>query len=814
MMLYSRIITGIIFFTILFAQTDKGKEQSRSIPKKFEDGFVLEPVNNQTQFQNPFNSDEIAHISNQPWTNANNIDNEAIPLGEPVRRIFSNNSRETVDTLDWGIDGTVNFGFFPGDVMMEVYQAPADLILYGVGVDVFVWNTDGTTPSLKVEVWRPGADGYPYLSDGTTYPSSLVDGAGWIGYAHPTDNDTIHYPDTSYAVGLEWNDFANGGTCDNDPEPANGQPLMGTKVLPAGLVDYAITNPGDSSSGLYWVDFTNEGGTIFSTGEYIAVVITYLTAGAGDPSNNDTRIGLLAGDASAIYPYPATKFYNQGCGGTSGNHGWHIRHYNWRFAYAVELTCCPNIVFLGIDPLPSTLSTESRTVSAHIAQSDPFGGDAGIVSATISYQIDSLTADYNFVSMYLDSGTVEDGYWKGEIPGQSPGTTVYWVISAQDVNGLSSVSSAFSYFIFEPTPGNDLIFNNQYKLYGNILYSSYFYFYWGGTTFDIWDASYGGIVDELIGHYTTIIELGSDYNNDAEIAAWWGSDKTYIVSGDEWLGARSGWTDGPTADGSVAKNILGIAYEYNDINYAASGDESGVSRLMAGTDGAASTLAGFLSDSLYLNYDPDYETGRSNWLDGVDPVDGYTVDMTGYSLILDSASQVTAPTGSAEYNVMIHGQQGNGGLSAFLAFDAVALNTVPSYHWVGASYYWSTNGYAIPYDASPLIAVYELLKATVSVEDGVATPNAFLLKGNYPNPFNPITNIHYILPENTQVKITIYDVLGREVKSLLNAQQTAGEKTIQWNSRNDLGLPVAAGVYLYQIRAGEYVQIKKMLLLK
>ena len=57
-MLFSRIITGILFTSILFAQADKGKEQSQPIPRKFQDGFVLEPVINQTQFQNKFNSAE------------------------------------------------------------------------------------------------------------------------------------------------------------------------------------------------------------------------------------------------------------------------------------------------------------------------------------------------------------------------------------------------------------------------------------------------------------------------------------------------------------------------------------------------------------------------------------------------------------------------------------------------------------------------------------------------------------------------------------------------------------------------------------
>jgi len=350
------------------------------------------------------------NLSNQTGITAFSADNEAIPLREPIRRVFSHHSRGTTDTLDWGTDGTVNFGFFPGDVMMEVYKAPTDLIMYGVGVDVYVWNADGTTPSLKVEVWRPGTGGYPYLSDGTTtYPSSLLDGDGWVGYAHPADNDTIHYPDISSATGLVWNSFANGGTCDNDPEPVNGQPLYGTKVLPAGFVDAVITNPNDGSTGLYWVDFTDDGGATFATDEYIAVVVTYLEDGAGDPSNSDTRIGLNSGDASSIYPYPGTKFYNIDCDGTSGNHGWHIRHYNWRYAYAVELVGDRGPVFTGVDELPTTLSTAARSFSCTVTDDNPSGGSAGVAAVTLTYQLDSLTATINTASL-TDNG---DGSWTG-----------------------------------------------------------------------------------------------------------------------------------------------------------------------------------------------------------------------------------------------------------------------------------------------------------------------------------------------------------------------------------------------------------------
>ncbi|MFL2989833.1 MAG: T9SS type A sorting domain-containing protein, partial [Candidatus Neomarinimicrobiota bacterium] len=93
-------------------------------------------------------------------------------------------------------------------------------------------------------------------------------------------------------------------------------------------------------------------------------------------------------------------------------------------------------------------------------------------------------------------------------------------------------------------------------------------------------------------------------------------------------------------------------------------------------------------------------------------------------------------------------------------------------------------------------------------------PENFSLKQNYPNPFNPITTLRYDLPEDGLVNITIYDMMGRIVKTLVNGSQTAGYKSIQWNATNDKNEPVSAGLYLYTIQTGEFRQTKKMVLLK
>ena len=93
-------------------------------------------------------------------------------------------------------------------------------------------------------------------------------------------------------------------------------------------------------------------------------------------------------------------------------------------------------------------------------------------------------------------------------------------------------------------------------------------------------------------------------------------------------------------------------------------------------------------------------------------------------------------------------------------------------------------------------------------------PSVFKLYHSYPNPFNPVTYLRYDLPEDGIINITIYDMMGRVVKTLVNSSQTAGYKDIQWNATNNRNEPVSAGLYLYTIQAGEFRKTKKMVLLK
>ncbi|MDQ7051873.1 MAG: FlgD immunoglobulin-like domain containing protein [candidate division KSB1 bacterium] len=98
-----------------------------------------------------------------------------------------------------------------------------------------------------------------------------------------------------------------------------------------------------------------------------------------------------------------------------------------------------------------------------------------------------------------------------------------------------------------------------------------------------------------------------------------------------------------------------------------------------------------------------------------------------------------------------------------------------------------------------------------------ALPSTLHLEQNYPNPFNPETTIRYAIPASLDgiplVQLQIYNLRGQRVRTLVQAFQPAGEYAVTWDGRDDAGRPVAAGMYLYQLKAGTRVHTRKLILL-
>lgn len=106
------------------------------------------------------------------------------------------------------------------------------------------------------------------------------------------------------------------------------------------------------------------------------------------------------------------------------------------------------------------------------------------------------------------------------------------------------------------------------------------------------------------------------------------------------------------------------------------------------------------------------------------------------------------------------------------------------------------------------------LPLSVMQNNNVNLPSEYELSQNYPNPFNASTTIQYRLPKQSYVTVTIYSILGKEIKTIVNQRQEAGEYRVSWNGTDEHGLDVNSGVYFVRLRADSYTETKKLLYLK
>ncbi|GEM_PF-1563428 len=129
---------------------------------------------------------------------------------------------------------------------------------------------------------------------------------------------------------------------------------------------------------------------------------------------------------------------------------------------------------------------------------------------------------------------------------------------------------------------------------------------------------------------------------------------------------------------------------------------------------------------------------------------------------------------------------------------------------------YTTGGTFLPGDTPHATLEQYTISAVVSVTDDYPTnaPNVFTLYPNFPNPFNPVTEIRFQLPRASHVDLTIYNTTGQVVRRLSSQSYTAGDHAIKWDGRNQSGHSVSSGVYLYELQTGAFRQVKKMSLLR
>ena len=194
-----------------------------------------------------------------------------------------------------------------------------------------------------------------------------------------------------------------------------------------------------------------------------------------------------------------------------------------------------------------------------------------------------------------------------------------------------------------------------------------------------------------------------------------------------------------------------------------------------------------------------------------DPINGVMVPSTTPEI---SWFLLSAPRKALKYRLQIADDLAMNNIAVELD-DIDAFSTVVNTLKGGTTYYWRVqskdeNGV---YSAHSNVGRFSTMSIT-GIEDLNIIPAEFQVSQNYPNPFNPTTTIRFALPEASFVTLRIYNILGQEVKTLINEQKSAGTFNVQWKGDNDFGQKVASGTYIYRVLAGANIFTKKMILLK
>ncbi len=169
---------------------------------------------------------------------------------------------------------------------------------------------------------------------------------------------------------------------------------------------------------------------------------------------------------------------------------------------------------------------------------------------------------------------------------------------------------------------------------------------------------------------------------------------------------------------------------------------------------------------------------------------------TGTSSVIEVSDQPTVTNATVYQSTANH-------------YDLKNLATNKTYYWRVRSKDDKGN-----YSSYSPTANFSIAKVTDIKNDLNSIPATYTLSQNYPNPFNPTTIIRYGIPQNADVTLSIYNMLGQKIKTLVSEQKNAGTYSVQWNGDNEFGQKVSSGAYIYRINAGNFVKAMKLILMK
>ena len=490
---------------------------------------------------------------------------------------------------------------------------------------------------------------------------------------------------------------------------------------------------------------------------------------------DDGSGGVLVDDDSdsievyfdAVGPPPVGTFI-------SSIEGWIYHHYgdySDSTAYKLEPLYVSDIEFGAGPPVISDVSRDpcAPSLGEDVNVSAVITDNSNIASAEIMYAIDGGT--YQSVSM--TSGA--DDTWTGTIPGSnaSAGALLYYYISATDdgTDQDEQKTSTYPYEIDNDQLGY-YITDDQYIALAQMTdWPS------GNSLYDDCELTVTGIVTADTAQYNS--GYGA-YAIQSEANPWPGIvfdgwDDTELTRGDE-----------VTITGTVAEFDAEWHFKYDDntklINVSA-----------VTVNSSENSLAAMNVSTEDLEEDADEVESYEGCLVTVSNVTVSSVNSYDWGIVDGSGVEC-----------LIDDDMANMAADNFMA-DLAEGTTLSS---VTGIFNFSFGTYKIQ-----IRDMADLGQLGIDDDfDGIT--REFALYPNYPNPFNPETRIRFQLAENSHVRLMIYDVLGRKVRTLVSDRMTAGHHVLNWNGLNDAGADVASGMYVYRIKAGDFIAHRKMLLVR
>jgi hypothetical protein len=416
-----------------------------------------------------------------------------------------------------------------------------------------------------------------------------------------------------------------------------------------------------------------------------------------------------------------------------------------------------------------------------------YGIAAGMMPSDILaevYHSEGLAAD-PVVKITRDGAPLPDqtmtsaggNQWSFSFP-TLPYATLEYYVQAESNTGDILETPAYECWETTFTPGTGLLLCLD-QLYADSLYDTTLTDILDGmaVTYDVYDVDVEGTPDHntILANYDECFWVGfGDWDGsvfpmntpDNPFTKFLMQGKSFLFSSEEMLGNWTGWTDGSFAAGNFAYDWLLIGSLYNDINY---------SDIQVSAD---PMCAGLTSPMTLGIYDP----GVGVWTDYFMPTNPSDTE----HLFFESPGTAVDNTVGfrddvSEYNAIS------------LGFCLFMMDYANREVFIGnvLDYFGNNPG------------------TGVEPEKELAQPITYELNQNFPNPFNPVTNIRFAIPENAKVELSIYNLLGQEVARLVDRNMNAGYHSVTWNAST-----MSSGIYFYKIKTANFEQARKMILVK